>query len=147
MTERFWETTPLADLSRAQWEALCDGCGLCCLVKLEDEDTGEVHYTDLACRYLDCDTGRCRDYAHRTRNVPACLTLTPDNLSQCTWLPVTCAYRRLYEGRALPRWHPLLSGRADGAQRAGVSAAGRVRPETSVPEEDWETRTVRWVQI
>ena len=91
MTERFWESTPLEQLSPAQWEALCDGCGKCCLVKLEDEDTGEVHYTDLACRYLDCATGRCSDYAHRTENVTACLTLTPANLPQCTWLPMTCA--------------------------------------------------------
>lgn len=147
MTDQFWQTTPLDQLSTAQWESLCDRCGLCCLVKLEDEDTGEVHYTDLACRYLNCDTAQCQDYAHRTANVPACLTLTPANLPQCTWLPVTCAYRRIYEGRPLPRWHPLISGRADGARRAGVGAAGRVRPETAVPEDEWETCTVRWVQV
>lgn len=147
MTDRFWETKPLAELDAAQWEALCDGCGLCCLVKLEDEDTGQVHYTDLACGYLDCASARCTDYVHRTRNVTACLTLTPANLASCTWLPITCAYRRLHEGRTLPKWHPLISGRPDGARRAGVGAAGRCQPESSVPEQDWETRTVRWVQV
>lgn len=128
MRERFWEL-PLDALTREEWEALCDGCGRCCLHKLEDEDTGAVVETNVACRLLDTDTARCANYRHRRALVPDCLRLTLRLVQDIAWLPETCAYRRRAAGRALPDWHPLLSGDPDGARRAGVSVAGRVVPE------------------
>ena len=122
---RFWEL-PLEALDRAEWEALCDGCGRCCLHKLEDEDTGEVIETNVACRLLDPATARCTDYKHRKAFVPDCLRLTPKLVSQVSWLPPTCAYRLRSEGRPLPEWHYLLTGSRDSMARAGVSVAGRV---------------------
>lgn len=128
-----------------EWESLCDGCGKCCLHKLEDEDTGEILYTDVACRYLDGDTACCRDYPNRQHNVPDCTVLRPEDVTEFHWLPVTCAYRLLAEGVPLPDWHPLISGDPDTVRRAGVSAAGRFISETEVPEEDWEERAITWV--
>lgn len=142
LRERFWELD-LAELNRAEWEALCDGCGRCCLHKLEDEDTGEIVPTNVACRLLDCATARCKDYRHRKALVPDCLQLTPLLVGDVGWLPPTCAYRLRAEDRPLPGWHPLLSGDPDGAIHAGVSAAGRVVSEDKAgPLEhhivDWE---------
>ncbi|KAA8386658.1 YcgN family cysteine cluster protein [Acetobacter tropicalis] len=121
----FWETTALQDMTTSQWESLCDGCGRCCLHKLRDEDTDEIHYTSVACRLLDVSTCRCTDYAHRHRKVQDCITLTPEMVAGLDWLPPDCAYRRLSEGRSLPAWHPLLTGRAETVIEAGASAAGR----------------------
>jgi uncharacterized cysteine cluster protein YcgN (CxxCxxCC family) len=126
---RFWEL-PLGELSREEWEALCDGCGRCCLHKLEDEDTGELAETNVACRLLDRTTARCSDYRHRKAFVPDCLRLTPKLVAQVRWLPESCAYRRRAEDRPLPQWHPLLSGSPDAMIRAGASVAGRVISET-----------------
>ena len=106
----FWKNYSLDQLNPAEWEALCDGCGLCCLVKLEDEDTAEVVYTKVACKLLDCKTARCSDYAHRQEHVADCLQLTPERLQTITWLPPSCAYRRLNEGKNLPSWHYLNTG-------------------------------------
>lgn len=149
-TARFWETVPLAAMSASQWESLCDGCGLCCLHKLEDEDSGEIYYTDVACSLLDTGTGpdscRCRHYSERTTHVPGCLVLTPANLGQyLRWLPATCAYKRVAQQQALPDWHPLLSNPADSVHRAGISARGRCVPESTVPEDALEERVVYWV--
>lgn len=124
----FWETTPLDAMSSAQWEALCDRCGKCCLEKLEEEETGRIFYTNVACKLLDPNTGACGDYPNRSRLVHDCIELTPATVADPRWLPTTCAYRRLREGRALPRWHPLISGDPTSVSRAGQCVAGRVIP-------------------
>lgn len=124
----FWDL-PLAELSPAEWEALCDGCGRCCLHKVEDEDTGEIAETNVACTLLDTSTARCRDYAHRRAFVPDCLRLTLKIVDSVDWLPSTCAYRRRAAGRPLPNWHYLLTGDRESVMRAGVSIAGRVVSE------------------
>lgn len=141
----FWERKTLGEMTPEEWESLCDGCGKCCLHKLEDEDTGEILYTDVACRYLDAGTACCSDYPNRQRNVPDCTVLRPEDVAEFHWLPTTCAYRLLAEGIALPDWHPLISGDPASVRRAGVSAAGRFVSETAVPEADWEERAVLWV--
>ena len=143
----YWREVPLADMTPYQWEQLCDGCGKCCLQKLEDEDTGEVYYTSLSCQLLDTHSARCTDYSHRLSRVPDCLNLSPDNLASVDWLPVTCAYRLLAEGQDLPEWHPLITGDPESVHRAGISVRGRVQPETTVPEEDWEEHVIHWVDI
>ncbi len=125
MRERFWEL-PLEALDSAEWEALCDGCGRCCLHKLEDADTGEVIETNVACRLLDRSTARCTDYKHRKAFVPDCLRLTPKLVAQVGWLPPTCAYRRRADNDPLPEWHYLLTGNHDAMIEAGFCVAGRV---------------------
>lgn len=125
----FWEM-PLASLSREEWEALCDGCGQCCLHKVEDADTGEVYRTNVACKLLDLKTARCSDYRHRRAFVPDCLRLTLQNVGELDWLPETCAYRLRADGRPLPGWHYLLSGDRDAVHAAGASVIGKVISET-----------------
>jgi uncharacterized cysteine cluster protein YcgN (CxxCxxCC family) len=119
----FWEK-PLVSLDRAEWEALCDGCGKCCLHKVEDADTGEIHPTNVACRLLDRETGRCVNYRGRRAYVPDCIRLTAGGLSRLAWLPSTCAYRLRSEGKPLPDWHYLVSGDREAVHRAGVSVRG-----------------------
>ena len=131
LTGRFWEDKPLRQMSRAEWESLCDGCGKCCIHKLEDEETGEVHATNVACRLLDRRSGLCRDYRNRKAYVPECVRLTPAKLRDMDWLPGTCAYRRLDEGRPLPDWHPLVTGDPESVHAAGESVRG-----WTVSEED-----------
>ena len=121
----FWKTVPLAAMTQAQWESLCDGCGRCCLHKLREDDTGRLHHTEVACRLLDTATARCKDYPNRKRRVPDCLQLTPAMVAEVDWLPPTCAYRLVGEGRDLPDWHPLRSGDPASVARAGVSVAQR----------------------
>lgn len=137
-TERpFWETKTLEAMSDAEWEGLCDGCGRCCLVKLEDEETGTIHFTDVGCRLLDGESCRCRDYPNRSAVVPDCVRLRPENIAGLGWMPPTCAYRLLAEGKGLPAWHPLVSGRAESVVEAGVSVKGRLSGSEdafSVPE-------------
>ena len=143
MRTRFWETVPLARMSPAEWEALCDGCGKCCLNKLEDADTGEVFFTNIACRLLDDSTCRCGNYEIRKSLVPECVMLTPGTLKDVAyWLPKSCAYRRLHEGRKLAEWHPLISGDPESVHRAGISVQGRTVPEYEIPEEDWEDHII-----
>ena len=135
----FWRRFPLEELNRAEWEALCDGCAKCCLIKLEDEDTGAVAYTSVACRLLDLGTCRCGNYPLRRQLVRGCVVLDRDNLeSVLPWMPRTCAYRLVHEGRDLEPWHPLISGDPESVHRAGVSLRGRMVPEFEVAEEDWE---------
>jgi uncharacterized cysteine cluster protein YcgN (CxxCxxCC family) len=131
----FWER-PLAELNDAEWEALCDGCGQCCLHKMEDADTGEITSTNVACRLLDGDTARCTNYAKRKQFVPDCLSLTAKIVGHIGWLPPSCAYRLRADDRPLPQWHYLISGDRDAVVRAGVSVAGRVvREEEAGPLE------------
>jgi uncharacterized cysteine cluster protein YcgN (CxxCxxCC family) len=124
MSERFWETVPLDKLDRGQWEALCDGCGKCCLHKLEDSDTGDVLATNVSCRLLDRQSAQCSDYRHRHAYVPDCVRLTPRSLRSIGWLPQTCAYRLRAAGEPLPEWHYLVCGDRDAVHRAGESVAG-----------------------
>jgi len=131
-----WLGVPLHDLSDEQWEALCDGCGLCCMHKYEDEDTCEILFTDVACRLLDCNTCRCTDYENRRKHVPECMVIREFKAGQYAWLPETCAYRLRFEGKALPEWHPLISGDTESVHVAGVSMCGRCVPESDVDEED-----------
>ena len=141
----FWKTKTLAQMSDAEWESLCDGCGRCCLVKLEDEDTGGIHYTDVRCRLLDPVTCRCTDYPNRSQKVPDCVRLTPAILPELQWLPPTCAYRLVDEGRDLPWWHPLVSGNPDSVVRAGISVSGRTfASEDDLPVEAQADRVKGW---
>ncbi len=139
----FWQTTALADMDEAQWEAVCDGCAKCCLVKLQDEDSGELAFTNLACRQLDLGTCRCKDYERRTQVVSDCVKLTKDNLAQIDFMPPSCAYRLLNEGKDLPDWHPLVSGTPASVVEAGMSVHGRVIPENE-GDEDAENHVVVW---
>ena len=140
----FWRK-PLKSLTPTEWERLCDGCGRCCLVKLEDEDTGDIHFTNVACRLLDHASCRCRDYPGRQREVPDCVRLTPANVEELPWLPVTCAYRLRSEGKDLPAWHPLVSGDPESVVRAGISVRGRIGAcENDVPLDDLPDYIARW---
>jgi uncharacterized cysteine cluster protein YcgN (CxxCxxCC family) len=127
--DKFWETTPLSAMTADQWESLCDGCAKCCLEKLEDEETGRIHYTNVVCRLLNLDTCRCSDYSNRSEDVPSCVTLTPAVLAKPGWLPSTCAYRLVAEKRPLPDWHPLITGDPGTVAGAGESVYGRVISE------------------
>lgn len=143
---KFWETVPLAAMTRDEWEALCDGCALCCLIKLEDEETGEVTYTDIACRLLDCGTCRCGSYPLRAQLVEGCLVLTPESLPGIApWLPRTCAYRRLHEGQGLPAWHPLRTGEPGSTHGAGISLMGAMVPEYEVDVDDYEDHLIEGI--
>ena len=144
LRERFWEL-PLEALDRAEWEALCDGCGRCCLHKLEDEDTGEVVETNVACRLLDPMNARCTDYKHRKAFVPDCLRLTLKIVNDVEWLPDSCAYRLRADGKPLPRWHYLISGDREDVVRAGVSVIGRVVSETEAGP--LEHHLVDWAEV
>ena len=138
MRPRFWEL-PLRDLDPQEWEALCDGCGKCCLNKLEFEDTEELAFTRVACRLLDGETCRCTRYETRHRYVPECVSLTPEKIAGISyWLPATCAYRLRHEGKPLYDWHYLISGDPEAVHRAGVSVRGWTLSEAEIPEEDWE---------
>ena len=132
----FWERKSLVDFSASEWEAVCDGCGKCCLHKLEDEDSGSVHYTSVACRLLDLETCRCLDYPNRQRQVPDCLRLDPSRTGEFKWLPQTCAYRRLADGDSLPPWHPLISECRESVHDAGVSIKAWAISENEVRAED-----------
>ena len=134
MADEFWKHKRLSDMSQSEWESLCDGCALCCMNKLEDEDTGEVFYTDLACKLLDLDTCRCTDYANRAKLVADCLVLTHDAEDAFEWLPASCAYRRLAKGQDLPEWHPLITGDPNSVHEAGISMLGKAVSETETDE-------------
>jgi len=130
----FWETIPLKRMSRSQWESLCDGCGKCCVHKLEDDETGEMFATNVACRLLDVKTARCADYGNRRAHVPECVRLTPEKLDTIEWLPSSCAYVRVHRGQGLAEWHPLVSGDPGSVRKAGMSVAGKVISEDHAGE-------------
>jgi uncharacterized cysteine cluster protein YcgN (CxxCxxCC family) len=141
----FWKRKSLAEMTDSEWESLCDGCGRCCLNKLEEEGTDRTYYTNVGCRLLDGESCRCRDYAHRDALVDDCVRLTPESLKTITWLPPSCAYVRLAEGKDLYWWHPLVSGDRETVHAAGVSVRGRVGDsEVNVPDEDLEDYIVSW---
>ena len=134
MDKPFWEQKTLSEMTADEWESLCDGCALCCMHKLEDEDTGEVFFTDIACKLLDTGTCRCTNYSSRARLVKTCLILSPDKPQVFNWLPGTCAYRRLAAGRGLPEWHPLITGDPESVHKAGISMRGKATSETVTSE-------------
>lgn len=143
LSPKFWETKRLDQMNKAEWEAVCDGCGKCCLNKLEDEDTGEVALTRVACRLLDNETCLCAQYPIRHQFVPECIVLTPKTLEDnMYWLPRTCGYRLLNEGRPLYDWHPLVAGNNTAIHEAGVTMQGRTIPEFEIDEDDWEDHII-----
>lgn len=129
MKKQFWKEKKLEEMTTDEWESLCDGCGLCCLIRLEDEDTGEIVQSNIACKYLDLETCRCTDYANRKTNVPDCWKITPKNIDKIYWMPETCAYRLIYEGKKLYKWHPLISGDKNSTHKAGISYIGEMVSE------------------
>jgi uncharacterized cysteine cluster protein YcgN (CxxCxxCC family) len=143
LSAKFWERKALTQMSQKEWEALCDGCGRCCLNKLEDEDSGQVVLTRVACRLLDDDSCRCSQYPIRHQFVPECIVMTPKNIpDHAYWMPETCAYRRLHLGQPLPKWHPLLTGTFQSVHDAGVSMQGMTVSEFDTPIEEWEDHII-----
>ena len=132
----FWETKRLHEMSAQEWESLCDGCGLCCLIRFEDEDTSEIIPTRVSCQLLDQHSCRCKDYANRKATVPDCIQLTPRNIESLPWMPRSCAYRRLEEGKPLPVWHPLITGDPESPHAAGVSVRGQTVSEAVLDDPD-----------
>jgi uncharacterized cysteine cluster protein YcgN (CxxCxxCC family) len=128
----FWETKSLLQMTVREWESLCDGCGLCCLVRFEDEDTGDIVPTRVHCQLFDEHACSCKDYVNRRKTVPDCVKLTPYNIDQLGWMPLSCAYRRLHEGKTLPQWHPLVTGDPDSVHKAGVSVRNQTISEASL---------------
>ncbi|GAB2794315.1 YcgN family cysteine cluster protein [Halomonas shantousis] len=147
MRERFWERYSLEELTQQEWEALCDGCGRCCLIKIEDEATGDIATLDVACQLLDIGSCRCSDYKRRFKRVPGCTQLSLDRIELFRWLPQTCAYRRLAEGRKLAHWHPLRSGGPDRMHRKGISVRSFAVSELHVPERDYEEHIIAILPI
>jgi len=132
----FWKDKTLAELNREEWESLCDGCARCCVIKFEDEDSGRIYTTNVVCELLDIGRCRCTHYANRSTLVPTCLTLTPELIPQLSWMPATCAYRLISEGKDLPSWHPLVSGDPKTVHRAGISVRGKVVSAQNVDPDD-----------
>jgi uncharacterized cysteine cluster protein YcgN (CxxCxxCC family) len=141
----YWNNTPLHELSHEQWEMLCDGCGKCCLHKLQDEDTNEVFYTRVACKLLDTKSGGCQDYDQRFSRVPDCMDVAKMLPSEMAWLPTSCAYRLRADNKPLPQWHPLISGKQSSVHKETKSIRGRVVSEVDVDEADLENYIIRWI--
>ncbi len=146
LRDRYWERVPLKNMTSKEWEALCDGCGKCCLNKLEDEESGEVAFTRVACRLLDSETCRCGNYEIRKTLVPECVVLNATTLPDIAyWLPRTCAYKLIYEGQPLYDWHPLISGTPESVHEAGISVRGWTVPEFEIDDDDWEDHIIEEV--
>ena len=142
----FWEQKALAEMSHEEWESLCDGCGKCCLHKLMDEDDDTVYYTEVACKQLDITQCRCNDYPNRKTLVPDCVELSIEDIEQFSWLPKTCAYRLVKEGKPLPEWHHLITGDPKSIHKARQSIKGRAISEHVVLQEDLEWHIINWVE-
>ena len=142
--EPFWRRKTLAQMTVPEWESLCDGCGLCCLVRFEDEATGEVIPTRVHCKLFDADACRCSNYAEREKHVPDCIKLTPHNIKALEWMPGSCAYRRLHEGRDLADWHPLITGDPESPHRAGISVRGQTISEEVLAEPEDALNFAAW---
>ncbi|MDG1820023.1 MAG: YcgN family cysteine cluster protein [Porticoccaceae bacterium] len=141
----WWEATSLADMTDSQWESLCDGCAKCCLVKLEDYDSAEIYYTNVTCQLLDTETCRCSDYAGRHKIVDDCIKLDRNNINTLSWLPKSCSYRLIADGKPLPDWHHLRTGDAEMIHAYGASLRGRVVSELEVKEDDIEDHIIKWI--
>ena len=141
---RFWETKSLSEMTSQEWESLCDGCARCCLIKLEDEDNSDIYFTNVVCDLLNQESCQCTSYAQRSVLVPECVIVTPQVIQQLHWMPSTCAYRLLWEGKPLPEWHPLITGDADSVHLAGISVRGRVFRQCEIDENDLEDYIVDW---
>lgn len=139
----FWEAKTLSQMSDEEWESLCDGCGRCCLYILHNEETGDVFETDVACKLFDAKARRCTDYGNRATRVPDCVRLTPDNAKALSWMPKTCAYRRLANGKSLPDWHPLITGDPTSVERAGVAVPPDLIPEEEIDDDLLESRITK----
>lgn len=144
MDKPFWKTKTLDEMNNEEWESLCDGCGLCCLNKLEDWDSGDVVFTSVRCQLMDGETCRCVDYPNRQDTIPDCIQLTPNEVREIPWLPPSCAYRLVRDGLDLYWWHPLVSGDPETVHIAGISAKGRTVPEEGIAVEDYEDYVVEW---
>jgi uncharacterized cysteine cluster protein YcgN (CxxCxxCC family) len=140
----FWETKSLEQMTVSEWESLCDGCGLCCLVRFEDEDSGEIFPTRVHCRLFDSQACACTNYAQRKRHVPDCIKLTPHNIEELGWMPLSCGYRRVHEGRGLADWHPLISGDPESVHRAGVSIRGETISEDELADPEDAIQYAAW---
>ena len=144
---KFWETKTLQEMSKGEWESLCDGCGRCCLVKLQDDEDDQVYYTNVVCDLFVEDTCRCSHYSERHERVPDCIRFDAAAVTELGWLPTSCAYRRLSEGRGLADWHPLISGTKQTVHDASISIKGQVIPSGQVDPDDLEEFIVRWVDF
>jgi uncharacterized cysteine cluster protein YcgN (CxxCxxCC family) len=142
----FWKRKKLEEMTREEWESLCDGCARCCLYKLEDEETGEIYYTNVVCRLLDTYRCRCTAYSERSTLMPTCLTLTPETVRELRWMPKTCAYRLIAEGKDLEWWHPLVSGSPETVHEAGISVRWRTQAEKDVDMDNLEDYIVDWLE-
>jgi uncharacterized cysteine cluster protein YcgN (CxxCxxCC family) len=140
----FWKQKTLAEMTLEEWESLCDGCGRCCLHKFEDIETGEIFYTNVVCFLLDIYRCRCKDYPHRTEKVPSCMQLTVERVAEYRWMPGTCAYRLLGEGKDLLSWHPLVSGDRQTVHQAGISVRGKVISEAEINMDKLDDYIVDW---
>ena len=145
VASNFWEEKSLDELTKAEWESLCDGCGKCCLHKLEDEDSGDILFTDVACKYLSAMTCQCTSYPDRQDKVPDCISLTPGNIDRFPWLPQSCAYVLVSRGFPLPQWHHLVSGTRETIHSYGMSVREKIISESLIDEDDFEDRIVHWV--
>ena len=145
-SEAFWRAKPMTELTTQEWESLCDGCGKCCTIKLQDEDTDEILFTDVVCHLLDTHSCRCSRYKDRSRLVPDCVKVMPENIADLAFMPSTCAYRLVAEGKDLFDWHPLVSGKRDSVHRAGMSVRYRVISEEEIGEEELPAHIVDWVR-
>ena len=145
MLGNFWEEKSLAEMTQDEWESLCDGCGRCCLNKLEDEDTGEVYFTNVTCKLLDLEQSCCSDYENRKNSMPDCMILSVDNKEALEVMPSTCAYSLLQLNKPLPEWHPLVSGRKESVEEADISIAGKVVSEEHIHYEQLPEHLINWI--